>query len=62
MIMNNNDYKKNLARLKEIEATVKDPQSSLDKIDELLEETRQLVEECYQYTRGLKEKTGILGQ
>lgn len=51
--MNNEDYRKNIERLKEIEKTVRDPESSLDKIDELIDETRRLVEECYGYTRML---------
>ncbi|MGM9752659.1 MAG: hypothetical protein ACI3ZK_01200 [Candidatus Cryptobacteroides sp.] len=54
--MNNQDYKKNLDRLKEIEEIVKNPDSSLDSIDALLEETKKIVEECFAYTRNLKEK------
>lgn len=54
--MNNQDYKKNLGRLKEIEEIVKNPDSSLDSIDALLEETKKIVEECFAYTRNLKEK------
>ena len=41
--MNNEDYRKNIERLKEIENTVRDPESSLDRIDELIDETRRLV-------------------
>lgn len=58
--MTNKDYKENIARLKQIEAMVKDPEASLDKIDELLEETKQLVEDCHAYTRTLREKTEVL--
>ena len=47
-------------RLKEIEAIVKDPSSSLDKIDELIEETKLLASDCYAYTRGLKQKVETL--
>ena len=54
--MNNEDYRKNIERLKEIENTVRDPESSLDRIDELIDETRRLVKECYGYTRSLSEK------
>lgn len=54
--MTNKDYMDKVARLKEIEAIVKDPSSSLDKIDELIEETKVLASECYAYTRTLKEK------
>ena len=58
--MNNQDYKKNLDRLKEIEEIVKNPDSSLDSIDALLEETKKIVEECFAYTRNLKEKVECL--
>lgn len=56
------EYQKNIGRLKEIEAMVKDPQSSLDKIDGLLEETKRLAAECYAYTRTLREKTETLDE
>lgn len=59
--MTNEEYKLKVARLKEIEAIVKNPESSLDKIDELIEETRKIVSDCYAYTRGLKEKVDSLG-
>jgi len=58
--MNNEQYMKNLARLKEIEAKVKDPQVSLDSIDALLDETTKIVRDCYAYTRGLKDKVEAL--
>ena len=58
--MNNEDYRKNIERLKEIEKTVRDPESSLDKIDELIDETRRLVEECYGYTIMLSGKISAL--
>ena len=54
--MTNEDYIKNLKRLAQIEKTVKDPSFSLDKIDDLLEETKLLVEQCYNYTKGIKDK------
>lgn len=58
--MTNQEYIQNIERLKEIEATVKNPESSLDKIDELIEETKKIVTACYAYTRGLKEKVESL--
>jgi len=58
--MTNKDYIKNIARLKEIEEIVKNPESSLDSIDELIEETKSIVSACYAYTRGLKEKVQSL--
>lgn len=58
--MNNQEYIQKIARLKEIEAIVKDPESSLDKIDDFIEETKKIVAECYAYTRGIKEKLETL--
>ena len=60
--MNNEDYRKNIERLKEIENTVRDPESSLDRIDELIDETRRLVKECYGYTRSLSVKITALDE
>lgn len=54
------DYKKNIERLKEIEAIVKNPESSLDKIDALLAETKALAEQCRNYTRELRGKVDTL--
>lgn len=54
--MNNEDYKKNVARLKELEAMVKDPELSLDKVDDILKETEKLVKECRNYLRGVEDK------
>ena len=54
--MNNEDYKKNVARLKELEAMVKDPELSLDKVDDILKETEKLVKECRNYLRGVEGK------
>lgn len=60
--MTNQDYIRNIERLKEIEAIVKNPESSLDSIDGLLEETKRIVAECYGYTRGLKDKVDSLNK
>ncbi len=60
--MTNEDYAKNVARLREIEQNVKNPEFSLDKIDELIEETKKIVAECSAYTRGLMEKVDSLAQ
>ena len=54
--MTSDEYAARLSRLKEIEACVKDPEFSLDRIDELLEETAKIAAECYAHVRGLKEK------
>lgn len=60
--MTNQEYIQKVARLKEIEEIVKNPESSLDKIDDLIEETKQIVTSCYGYTRGLKSKVELLNK
>ena len=60
--MTNQEYIQKVARLKEIEEIVKNPESSLDKIDDLIEETKQIVMSCYGYTRGLKFKVESLNK
>ena len=59
-IMTNQDYINNIARLKEIDSAVKNPETSLDRIDELIGETKKLVAECYAYTRSLRQKVDEL--
>lgn len=60
--MDNKEYRKKISRLKEIEEIVKNPDSSLDKIDDLLAETKKLAADCYAYTRSLREKVETLDQ
>lgn len=60
--MDNKEYREKIARLKEIEEIVKNPDSSLDKIDDLLAETKKLATDCYAYTRSLREKVETLDQ
>ena len=60
--MKNQEYIQKINRLKEIETLVKDPESRLDKIDELIEETKALASACYAYTRELREKVDSLGE
>ena len=60
--MTNKEYAEKLARLKEIEEIVKNPESGLDKIDALIEETKKIVAECHAYTRSLKEKVDTLSE
>lgn len=62
MTMTNKEYIQKINRLKEIEAMVKNPDSSLEKIDELIEETRTLASACYAYTRELREKVDTLDE
>ncbi len=58
--MTNKEYIQKINRLKEIEAMVKNPDSSLEKIDELIEETKTLASACYAYTRELRGKVETL--
>lgn len=60
--MTNADYIRNINRLKEIEAEVKNPESSLDRIDAIIDETRKLATECYAYVRDLKVKIESLDE
>ena len=54
--MNNEAYKEKVERLKELEAMVKNPELSLDKVDDILKETEKLVKECRNYLRGVEDK------
>lgn len=54
------EYRKNIERLKEIEAIVKNPESALDSIDALLAETKKITGQCRAYTRELREKVDTL--
>lgn len=54
--MTQQDYKRNIERLKEIEAQIKDPSFSVDRIEDLLSESESIVKECKEYTRNLREK------
>ena len=54
--MNNEAYKEKVERLKELEAMVKEPELSLDKVDDILKETEKLVKECRNYLRGVEDK------
>ena len=54
--MNTDAYKERVERLKELEAMVKDPELSLDKVDDILKETEKLVKECRNYLRGVEDK------
>lgn len=54
--MTQQDYKRNIERLKEIEAQIKDPSFSVDSLEDLLLESEAIVKECKEYTRSLREK------
>ena len=59
--MTNKEYLEKVERLRQIEQIVKDPQTGLDKIDGLIEETNGIVEECSAFLHGLKEKVDAMG-
>lgn len=54
--MTQQDYKRNIERLKEIETQIKDPSFSVDSLEDLLLESEAIVKECKEYTRSLREK------
>ncbi len=54
--MNQQEYISKVERLRQIEAQVKDPSFSLDRVEELLEESAAIVRSCKEYTRGLRER------
>ena len=58
--MTNKEYVRNIERLREIEEIVKNPESSLERIESLIDETGNIVSACYGYTRGLREKVESL--
>lgn len=60
--MTNKEYLQKVERLKEIEEIVKNPESSLERIDELIKETKEIVSQCYEYTRSLKDKVDELDE
>lgn len=49
------DYNASMARLEEITARVEDPDTSLDDIGALVEESAKLMEKCRAYLRTVRE-------
>ncbi|MBP5752912.1 MAG: exodeoxyribonuclease VII small subunit [Treponema sp.] len=59
--MNQNfDYAKAIAELEEIAAKVENPETKLDDIDKLVGRSRELLEQCRNYLREVKEKIDSL--
>lgn len=50
------DYAKAIAELEEIARKVENPETKLDDIDALVARSKQLLEQCRQYLRSVKEK------
>ena len=58
--MENFDYAKAIAELDEIAAKVENPETKLSDIDALVNRSRQLLKDCREYLRTVKEKGDAL--
>ena len=58
--MENCDYAKAIAELDEIAAKVENPETKLSDIDALVSRSRQLLKDCREYLRTVKEKVDAL--
>jgi exodeoxyribonuclease VII small subunit len=58
--MENFDYAKAIAELDEIAAKVENPETKLSDIDALVSRSRQLLKDCREYLRTVKEKVDAL--
>ncbi|MBO7070070.1 MAG: exodeoxyribonuclease VII small subunit [Bacteroidales bacterium] len=58
--MENFDYAKAIAELDEIAAKVENPETKLSDIDALVNRSRQLLKDCREYLRTVKEKVDAL--
>lgn len=54
------DYAKAIAELDEIAAKVENPETRLDDIDTLVNRSRELLAQCREYLRSVKEKIDTL--
>lgn len=54
------DYAKAIAELDEIAAKVENPETRLDDIDALVNRSRELLAQCREYLRSVKEKIDTL--
>lgn len=58
--MENFDYAKAIAELDEIAAKVENPETKLSDIDALVNRSKQLLKDCRDYLRTVKEKVDAL--
>lgn len=58
--MENFDYAKAIAELDEIAVKVENPETKLSDIDALVSRSRQLLKDCREYLRTVKEKVDAL--
>ena len=56
----NFDYAKAVAELEEIAAKVENPENRLDDIDALVGRSRELLKQCREYLRSVKDKIDSL--
>ena len=54
------DYAKAIAELEEIDAKVENPETKLDDIDALIGRSKELLKECREYLRTVKDKIDSL--
>lgn len=54
------DYAKAIAELEEIAAKVENPETKLDDIDALVGRSKELLKQCRDYLKGVKEKIDSL--
>ena len=54
------DYAKAIKELEEIAARVENPETKLDDIDALVGRSKELVKQCKEYLRGVKDKIDAL--
>ena len=54
------DYAKAVAELEEIAARVENPETKLDDIDALVGRSKQLLKQCREYLRSVKDKIDSL--
>ena len=54
------DYAKAIAELEEIAAKVENPETKLDDIDALIGRSKELLKECREYLRTVKDKIDSL--
>jgi len=54
------DYAKAVAELEEIASKVENPETSLDDIDALVGRSKELLKQCREYLRSVKEKIDAL--
>ncbi|MBO4742371.1 MAG: exodeoxyribonuclease VII small subunit [Bacteroidales bacterium] len=56
------DYPKAIAELEQIAARAEDPATGLDKLDQSIRRSQELVEQCREYLRSERTKVNSLGK